>query len=480
MANDVQQPAAAPISVAQGQWQVGTLIYTRGGLIRIFSWLLWGDLCLVISEAILLRMVPLQLNALGASSAAVGVIGGSIYSLMNWIMNPLISTGSDRYRSRLGRRMPFLLYTAPLIALFLMGLGCSDAIGNWMNAHFPLLAAHIAHLAGRLFPGVGELSRQAGLTIAMIALFIVLFRFFDLFPQCVYYYLFPDVIPQQVMGTFICLFSVTSAVGNLFFHSVLLPLAATHPRMIYAGSALLYLCTFMLLPMAVKEGTYPPPPPRKKAQPVTMAIGWAREVFSQGFYWQYFLTFSAYRWAYMPFNMFVTIYAAKKLGLDKAGIGEVLSITLIAQLPVLFLLGPLLDRFHATRVAIVGFAAMVLSAGGGFFFIHNRWTFIVWVTGAFVTSAVVKGAMSTVGPRLLPRARYGQFSAANSMVSESGMLFLTYLCGLLLDRKGQQYLFAWMVWFSVFGLLMTVLLYRSWLARGGDSAYTPPPVSAAL
>jgi maltose/moltooligosaccharide transporter len=461
-------------------WHVGSLTYTRSRLINVFSWMLWGDLCLVISEQVVLRMVPLQMLSLGATNAAIGIVTGSIFSAMNWIMNPLISTGSDRYRSRLGRRMPFMLYTAIPIALFLMAIGYSGEISRWMTIHLPVMARMVAHLSGRWLPGVNLLPQGARLTIAMLAMMMVLFRFFDLFPQCVYYYLFTDVIPQTVMGTFICLFGVASAVGTLIFNFFLLPHADADPHLIYGVSAGLYLFTFLLLPLMVREGEYPPPPPSHKGRPIATIIGWAREVFSHQFYWEYFLVNSAYRWAYTPFNLFLIIYAKKLLGYGSSEFGHLMTIVLIAQMPSLFFLGPILDRYHPTRVAVAGFVLMAISAVAGFFFIHNKSTFIGCTMGVFVAVAVTKGAMSTLGPRVLPRARYGQFCAANSMVSETGMLFLSYACGAVLDRLGQPFLFVWLVAFGIFGLIISLSLYRSWMAHGGDLAYEPPAVTPAV
>ncbi len=467
----------AGLPAATRQWNVGTLSYTQRRLFGVFSWMLWGDLCIVIGEAVVLRMVPLQLQSVGASNATIGIVTGSVYSLMNWVLNPLISTASDRHRSGLGRRMPFLLCTAPFVALFLVSFAFAGEIGHGLHRHAPAVANVVANVAGHLLPGSRGLAAEARVTIATIALLMVLFRFFDLFPQCVYYYLFADVIPQRVMGTFICLFGVTSTVGTILFHSLLLPYAAGHPRLIFGGAGLLFLITFTLLPFLVREGDYPPAPPRvAKGSPVAAVTGWAREVFSIRFYWGYFLTNSAYRWAFTPVDLFLIVYAQKVLNLGPATFGPLMSVVLVAQMPAQLLLGPLLDRFHPTRVAICGFAMMAVAATAGFLCIHNRATFIGCTMAAYLAVAVIKSALQTLGPRLLPVERYGQFSAANSMVSETGMLFLVAACGALLDRLGQRYLFAWMAMFATLGLVVIVGLYRAWLARGGDAAYVPPAV----
>ena len=458
------------------KWTVGTLVYSQRQLLNVFAWMLWGDLCLTISEAVVPRLVPMQMQSLGASDAAIGIVTGSIFSLMNWILNPIISTTSDRYRSPLGRRMPFMLYTAPPIALFLIGIGFSHSIGLWSAAHVPGLASAVATVAGRLLPGCHGLPESARLTIAMIAVLMVLFRFFDLFPQCVYYYLFADVIPQPVMGTFVCLFRVTSTLGTILFHAWLLPYAGTHPLAIYCGSAGLYLFTFTLLPLMVKEGGYPPPPPRPAGNLIERIVIWAKEVFAHGFYWNYFLSYSAFRWAFVPFNLFLIVYAKKALNFGPESFGHVMAIVLAVQTPAMFLVGPLLDRFHPARVTIVGFAMMAVAAALGFVLIHDRSTFIGCTIGIFLAVAVTQGSLATLGLRLLPRARYGQFAAANSMVSETGMLVFSYGCGAVLDRFGPRYLFAWMAIFGSFGLLTIVSLYHAWLARGGDAGYTPPGV----
>src|ERR1700712_1258941 len=107
--------AASSTAGSPALYRVGTLTYTKTGLFNVFFWMLWGDLCLNVMESAIPRMVPLQLQSLGASNAVIGLLTGSMMSLINWITNPLISTWSDRHRGKLGRRIPFLLYPTPLL-----------------------------------------------------------------------------------------------------------------------------------------------------------------------------------------------------------------------------------------------------------------------------------------------------------------------------------------------------------------------------
>ena len=86
---------------------------------------------------------------------------------------------------------------------------------------------------------------------------------------------------------------------------------------------------------------------------------------------------------------------------------------------------------------------MTIAAGVSFAIVDSPATLTACMIALFLAAAVTQGATQTLGPRLLPVARYGQFSAANAMVGETGMLCFYGLCGLMLDRLGQQSLFLW-------------------------------------
>ena len=103
----------------------------------------------------------------------------------------------------------------------------------------------------------------ASLTVGVIAVTNTLYKFFDLFPQSIYYYLFTDVIPHELMGRFTSLIRVCSTAGSFVFNLFLLKYCRDYPGAICVGAAVLYLVTFALLCLIVKEGEYPPPEPRE-------------------------------------------------------------------------------------------------------------------------------------------------------------------------------------------------------------------------
>ena len=125
MSNPYSPPEQDPHSDVHNpsRFKVGTLIYSKAGLITLFLFLLWGDFCFTLMETVVPSIMPLKLNAMGASNWALGLIVTTIPNLMNTAINPFISFRSDRFRSKWGRRIPFLAGATPFLVVFLILLG---------------------------------------------------------------------------------------------------------------------------------------------------------------------------------------------------------------------------------------------------------------------------------------------------------------------------------------------------------------------
>ena len=162
-------------------------------------------------------------------------------------MNPVISTYSDRYRSRFGRRIPFLFFATPFVTAALVLMAFSPEIGAWL---------HVA-----LRPLLGNLPAWslAGAGVFAIALLMGIFKFFDMFINTVFWYFFNDVVPNAYMARFLGLFRVVGSLAGMLFNWFLFPVALTHFRWIFLGAAVLYFAGFMMMCWRVKEGKYPPP-----------------------------------------------------------------------------------------------------------------------------------------------------------------------------------------------------------------------------
>ncbi len=125
---------SAPASPGAGasRMRVGTLSYTRAGLITLFVYLLWGDFCFTLMETVVPSIMPLKFHAIGAPNWVLGLVLTTIPNLMNTVINPFISFRSDRLRSRWGRRIPFLMGATPFLVVFLTLLGYAEPIAKWI------------------------------------------------------------------------------------------------------------------------------------------------------------------------------------------------------------------------------------------------------------------------------------------------------------------------------------------------------------
>lgn len=150
-----------------------------------------------------------------------------------------------------------------------------------------------------------------------------------------------------------------------------------------------------------------------------------------------------------------------------------MALVLAVQLPVLLFLGPVLDRFHPLRVAIIGFLLMGISGLAAFLFVRNAATFLWFSIGVFIAIAICQSTLSTLSPRLLSRQKYGQFCSAAAMVAESGLLVLSGICGAVLDKWGEEYVYLWVAAFSLLGCGVTCVLFTAWKHGAGTQIMSP-------
>jgi maltose/moltooligosaccharide transporter len=457
-AADIPQANLAP-----GTWRVGTLIYNRRQLRNVFFWMLWGDFCLYLMDAgVGNNLIVLQLKKYHATNTLIAVVQKSAIEFLILFLCPLVSTWSDRHRSPLGRRIPFMLFITPPLAIFLSLVGFSPAIARWLNSISPHLLSQIS---------------LANLTIALLIFTYTAYKFCDIFPQSVYYYLWADVIPQRAMGTFTCLFRVFSTAGILVFNEFLLKYCDDYPAAICVSASGLYLISFLLLCWRVKEGQYPPPEPAPDGPRTRRMTEYVKrffkESFSHAFYWKYYLYLLCWNAGYAPFGSFLVLYA-KDLKLSLASFGNIMALQNGVQIAIYLVMGPFVDRFHPVRAGILGFLLVICASFGGFLFIHSAGSFGIWVVITFTAVAIFQGATASLGPRLLPGSHYGQFNAASALVFHFGLMILTPVFGRISDHYGNWTVFPWLSTFAAAGGLILYMVYRDWKNRGGDEGYVPP------
>jgi Na+/melibiose symporter-like transporter len=459
-------PALDYDSTGQRIWRVGSLTYNRGQLSNVFLWMLWGDFCLHLMDmGVVPNVVPLQMNKYGASGFMIGLITGTVMEVMSTVLVAVVGTWSDRHRGRLGRRMPFLLWATPPLAVCLALLGFSPQLAGWLKAHAPALLGGVS---------------IASVTIGTMALALTAYKFFDIVPQSVYYYLWPDVIPAKLMGTFTCWFKVVGTLGVMFFNWRLLKYATSHPEWICLLAAGLYLFAFLILVFMVREGEYPPPePPPEGTASERLAktvVRYAIECFSRAYYWKIYLFNLFFIAGLSPLSYFLVIYGTKTLGIDEGRYGSAMAVRDGVRLVVFLAMGPLVDRFHPIRAGIVANILACLTAAAAFIFTRGQTSFMVMAVAVFIAIAIFQASTFALGPRILPQKQYGQFCSAIGIVYRLGVAVAMPLAGLFFDRFGYHYLFAWFAVFTLLSSVMIISLYFDWKRLGGDEHYVAPVV----
>jgi hypothetical protein len=465
-------------------YSVGTLTYTKAGVFALFAWLLWGDFCWTMMEAVVPSIMPLKLRALDSPNVLIGFIMTTLGGALNLTVTPYLSYRSDQHRGPLGRRTPFILYTVPFICLTLVLIAYCDPIGRWVN---------------HAFLG-GDPARQATCTIVLLAVVVALFDFFNMFVNTVYWYLFVDVVPKPLISRFMSWFRLVGVLAGFLYNFFVFPYAMSHMREIYLGAAALYFVGFGMVCLRVKEGEYPPLTETKRGSIWAQMKTYTRECYRLRYYWDINLHFAigAMAAAVGVFNIFFL----QSLGLDLKVIGRTAALTGAALPVALLFAGELVNRWHAVRVgAYFGACGMFLAFGSWV------WLFVtesppsqlwLWISVASSFFSVIVAAMGQVVeiPRLVelfPRDRYGQFSGAISLIRGPAHMLAGVLSGAFMDiwvlhifpkeqygLYGYRFIFLWSAPLSILAFYFQYRVFRVWKRMGGGVNFTPPETPVRL
>lgn len=443
------------------RFRVGTLVYTRASLIRLFVWLLWGDFTYTLMQCVVPSLLPLLLRENGASNIAIGFVVSSIFMILSTVACPIISYKSDRFRSRWGRRRPFILVTTPLVVLFLSLIPFSPEIARAM--------AGVGWISSLLkFSPIGVVLLVSGVLVAA-------FQIFNLFVSSVYYYLIPDVVPEAFIGRFYSLFRACGIAAGVVFNYWILGLAAAHMHEIFVGMALFYGVAITVMCLKVKEGEYPAPDASEERAHWWSGIrNYAVECFGNSFYLRVFLVYSLFQWAAASdvFNLF---YYRENLGMTLDQIGKFLAYVSILSVVVIYPIGVMIDRWGSQKSLIAGMFGTAILRFSAFFVVQDYGSLVLIALINTLPTVICQIAIMKWLIDLYPRERYGQFGSAGAMVAALGSVVMGPICGVLVDRFGDyKYVWLWPVAFNLFGAWVALIIYRKWKAMGGAAGYRAP------
>jgi len=417
----------------------GTLRYTAAGLAVVVFWLLFGEFAIALRDRSALPGVLELLRQHHASDTLVALLVSALPALLGSVLVPIVGIRSDRFRSRWGRRLPFLMGTTPVAALVLVALGNCAAFGRATD-----------RLLGAASPGLDAC------VLGWFCLCWTLFEGVALVTLALYAGLVNDIVPRPVLGRFYAGFRIVSLGAGILFNLWCFRLTEHHLREVF-------LAACMLMCRRLKEGGYGPPPAVAPDAPPwrTMVRTYWRECLSDRHFLLVFLALTASELAFVPFNTFSQLYAAS-LGMDKDQLGRLLAGSYAVSIGVSSLVGWLVDRTSAAALTAVALALYAGVACAGFAAVHDLHSFAVVYVLHVLVSGMYYTAAASLPMVLFPRARFLQFDAARRGLFSIANIALCFLLGPMLDASGHAYALT-----LLFGTLLagaSLLTFRS-LAR---------------
>jgi MFS family permease len=261
---------------------------------------------LALAVAVLTTYAPVLLGETTDSGAAIGLaIGGE--GLFALFLPVLVGTISDRTHSRLGRRLPYAVFAAPVLALPLVLLPFS--------------------------------SSYAG-TVALVSLFYV--GYFVYYPP--YQALFTELVPPSHHGRAVGIQGVARGLGlgvALVGGGLLLSVWAPLPFLLGAAAVLL---TTVALVRGVPHGS------DALAQPALPGPGVFRLLRERSDLRAFAVANGLWEFSFMGLRTFIVLYVVQGLGRSVALASAVIGVVAVSYVLAAALSGRLADRLGLVRV----------------------------------------------------------------------------------------------------------------------------------
>jgi MFS family permease len=423
--------------------QAGSLRYSAWGLAAVVFWLLVGELGIAMRERWALPTGLVMLRSYGASDTTVSLLLSTLPALISVFIVPYIGFRSDRYRSRWGRRRPFLLASAVFGALAMLGAIYSPAIASFTHA-----------LLGGWSPGLARLN------MGCFCLFWTCFDGAAITALALFNGLVNDVIPRGFVGRFYALFRIVGLGTAIAFNTSLLALTDNYHVQVMLAIALGFGLALPLMCLMVKEGGYAQPQPDPApGRRLALARAHLAECLAQP---RYLWACAAFMLAAVTFNPFNTFSQnlALDLGITKAELGSLTAWSYLVSIATAFGVGWIADRFGAVRLSTVMMGLYVLIALAGYALVDDaasfRWFYPIHVvvSGAYFTAA------SSMPMDLFPGAEFVRYNSSKDIMVGFANVVVSTSQGPILDLSGHHYQLT-LASAAVFALLCALCLARS-------------------
>ncbi len=398
------------------------------------------------------------------------------------LVGPAVSFKSDRYRSKWGRRIPFIVVTAPFLVIFLLGLGCAPYFANFWNGKGVSLAAAF---------GVTPFTA----TVWTIGICIAGFSFMDEFVNSVFWYLFADVVPQSHLGRFMGMFRTVGIGIDLLWNFFITQYSLRYLDIIFLGIGFLYLFGFSLMCWRVKEGEYPPPEDIGESR--SGVIGRVLDILKQ---------IRIYVVECFIHPIFVLWFVSEALGRianTASGGGAVFMQSLMGRgsldenlkwigfingcmtfIPFFlsYFSGWIVDKFHPLRIAVLAAILNLPLIFGRYFLLHDIPSYIAFQLLSICVGLLAGAAGSVLPITIFPKDKYGQFASCAGMCRSFGIILFAPVAGVFMDfvtDKGEiidnyRYMYLWQGVCLTLSLLCLFMVLGMWRRYGGEKDYVAP------
>ena len=412
------------------------------GLLALFFWVLIGDLGLAIRERSALPAGLELLRVNGASDTLTSVLLSTVPALLSVLLVPFVGYHSDHYRSRHGRRRPFLLVSAPVGAAAMIGLACSPMLGQ---ATHQLLGAHS--------PG------PQACNLGWFALFWTTFECAAVTTAALFTGLINDVMPGHLLGRFYACLRVVGLSVGIAFNSWVFALLDHYLFEILLGVGVLFGLPVVLMCWMIREAPTPNAPPGARSHTYLVPRAHVLECFGQRRHLWAFAAFMLASVTFSPFNTFYQYYA-QAAGISKASLGSMTAYGYAVSMVIAFGVGWLVDRVGAVRVSATVMATYVAVATAGFMGIGDEASFRLFYMAHLIISGAWWTAAASMPMALFPKAQFVQYNSTKDLMVAGASILVSSLQGPVLDWSGHDYRLT-LLSAAVFSLLCVACLIRT-------------------
>ncbi len=347
---------------------------------------------------------------------------GSSHSFEGAVIQPLVGSASDRLRTRLGRRRPFMLLFTPLSALFLL-----------------------------LTPLASHLPNAMRLTIMVICIF--LFTVFFNMAQDPYQALMPDITPKPQRGRVTSVWMFVGVVGQATLLLLRLDFAVK-----FGLVAAVMLVTTLLTCVATAEPTLPPESEAAQAhhRRLIEALGGLRTLRQARKAMGALFCYGFGIGAVLPS---LTRFVVKVTNCTDHQAEMMFLVLMVATLVGVLPLGRLTDRIGPQKVLLFGMVCIAIAALNGLWVTTLPQVAVVLALAGLGNAAQSASAYPLL-TSLIPAEEVGFYTGLQTTALSIAAPLTSILTGLLVERGGYRFIFV-VCAASVLGALAIISTIRT-------------------